>query len=214
MTADPKCDAIALYCDCLTDQSDRQLIERLRQGDNRTASVLYQRFARRLLARLDKDLTDTIKGEFDADRALQAVFRRILQRTTDGLYSIPLSVDLWPMLSVIALSKLRDRSYASDQEDPDSSDPAASCEHDVVGRAIDQLDISQPESFLRLVITEILRLMPPLQRQCVEWRLEGLELAQIANRAGRAKRSVERTLLESRDTLRDLMLENDHVLLH
>lgn len=214
MTADPKCDSIALYCDCLTNQSDRQLIERLRQGDNRTASVLYQRFARRLLSRLDSDVADTIKGEFDADRALQIVFRNSLQRTTDGLYSIPMSADLWPILFVVALSKLRDRSYAPDREDPELGDPAESGELDVVGRAIDQLDLSEPESLLRLVIAETLCLMPPFQRQCLEWRLEGLDVAQIAKRVGRTKRSIERTLLESRDTLRDLMLENDNVLLH
>ncbi len=54
---------------------------------------------------------------------------------------------------------------------------------------------------LELVIDEVLEQLPAGHREIVELRIQGCEVAEIATRAGRAKRSVERVLQEFRKQL-------------
>jgi DNA-directed RNA polymerase specialized sigma24 family protein len=56
---------------------------------------------------------------------------------------------------------------------------------------------------LQLAVQEALEGLPPLAQQTANLRLEGFEVAQIAEKLGRSKRSVERILQGLRDLLRD-----------
>src|SRR5262249_22608170 len=62
---------------------------------------------------------------------------------------------------------------------------------------------------LRLVLDDVLQKLSPSQRQIVELRLEGHEVAEIAQRVSRSKRSVERVLQDFRETLNTLIQEPD-----
>jgi DNA-directed RNA polymerase specialized sigma24 family protein len=54
---------------------------------------------------------------------------------------------------------------------------------------------------LRLVGGEVLAELPPSARLIVERRIEGHEVAEIAEQSGRSKRSVERILRDFRERL-------------
>jgi DNA-directed RNA polymerase specialized sigma24 family protein len=56
---------------------------------------------------------------------------------------------------------------------------------------------------LQLAVQEALEGLPPLARNIANLRLEGFEVAQIAEKLDRSKRSVERVLHGLRDLLRN-----------
>ena len=56
-----------------------------------------------------------------------------------------------------------------------------------------------------MVVDEALERLPPLQREMVQLRIEGYEVAEIADKTGRSKRTVERLLQKSREKLGDLL---------
>ena len=62
---------------------------------------------------------------------------------------------------------------------------------------------------LQLHVEEALGRLPAASRQVVEMRMEEHGVAEIAKHTGRSKRTVERILQESRDALKDLLLESD-----
>ena len=55
---------------------------------------------------------------------------------------------------------------------------------------------------LQMTIDDILGRLPISQRRIVELRIAGFDVAEIAEKTGRARRSVERILQEFRDRLR------------
>jgi len=70
-----------------------------------------------------------------------------------------------------------------------------------VGRSVAQHDLhpavapdDAARKFLELVIDEVTSNLEPTQRQIIELRIAGAEVAEIARQTGRAKRSVERVL--------------------
>jgi RNA polymerase sigma factor (sigma-70 family) len=66
----------------------------------------------------------------------------------------------------------------------------------------------QPAAVLRLVVEEALARLPAGYQEVIELRVEGYDVAEIARRTGRSKRTVERILQESRRSLHDLLSED------
>ena len=62
---------------------------------------------------------------------------------------------------------------------------------------------------LRMTIDELLGPLPAGHREIVELRVAGYEVAEIATKTGRAKRSVERILQEFRESLRGQIHDAD-----
>ena len=58
--------------------------------------------------------------------------------------------------------------------------------------------------FLRLVLDEQMAELPESNRAIVRMRMEGYEVGEIAERAGRSRRTVERVLRDFRDRLAGL----------
>jgi DNA-directed RNA polymerase specialized sigma24 family protein len=63
-------------------------------------------------------------------------------------------------------------------------------------------------TLLQLHVEEALGRLPAASRQVVELRMEEHGVAEIAQQTGRSKRTIERILQESRDTLKDLLLDS------
>jgi RNA polymerase sigma factor (sigma-70 family) len=68
-------------------------------------------------------------------------------------------------------------------------------------------DANDRHSFmvLQLTVEESLAQLPPHQREMLELRIQGHEVAEIARAVGRSKRTVERNLQEVRTRLRTLL---------
>jgi RNA polymerase sigma-70 factor (ECF subfamily) len=188
--------------------SDRSLLRRLRTGQADAPTLLYLRYARRLHGLAETQRSPTLARLVDADDIVQSVFRTFFRRAVQGQYDVPEGEEIWKLLLVIALNKIRALSVHHHAAKRDVRLTAS-------GPAFNRVLGAQPArdeaalSVLRMVIDQALEGLPDAQRRMVELRIEGYEVAEIAESVRRSKRSVERVLQEFRGRLDALLREDD-----
>lgn len=180
--------------------TDESLLRRFQRGENDAATALYLRYAKRLRSLVHAKSGADLASRMDADDVVHSVFRTFFRRAAAGYYSVPPGDELWKLFLVIALNKTRDAGarHRAAKRDVSQTKPLGDCDSGGLGRPDDQ-----SYSVLRMTIDEILSRLPGSQRQIVELRIEGRDVAEISRKSGRAKRSVERILQEFRDRLRE-----------
>jgi len=193
--------------DQATEPSDEQLLRRIRSGDQDAATQLYTRYVTRLRALAQAKCSSTLARRLDADDIVQSVFRMFFQGVRKGFYDVPAGDDLWKLLLVMSLNKIRSKGAYH-----------KAAKRDVrLTNTIDEADGSvenhmasgrQTQGLMEVVVKEALEHLEPRQREMVEMRVQGHEITEIARLTGRSKRTVERNLQEVRDTLRNLLLQD------
>jgi RNA polymerase sigma-70 factor (ECF subfamily) len=175
--------------------TDASLLRRVGDGDEAAAETLYLRYAHRLRA-LAAPRCSGFANRFDADDVVQSVFRAFFQGAKRRAYTVPPGGELWGLLMVLGLNKVR-----------------ALVEHHraekrAVGRTTGDLDrhpvLARDEAaadFLRLVVDEQLTGLPAAHREMVRLRLLGCQVDEISLRTGRSRRTVERVLEEFRSQM-------------
>lgn len=192
----------------VAEASDASLISVFRRGGQDAATQLYFRYAHRLRALVRKQSSTELAQRTEADDIVQSVFRVFFSGAREGLYRIPRGDDLWQLLLVIALNKVRRMGvyHHAEMRDVRRTTP-------LVETARDELKPGHEDEgdrmFLNLAIREALEKLPADYRQLVEMRIEGYEIGEIAAKVGRAKRSVERILQEARKLLATHLQDHD-----
>jgi len=187
--------------------TDRSLMLRYRKGDQDAATELYVRYARKLQSLADNQVSRKLALHVDPDSIVQSVFRTFFRRASQGQYDVANGDDLWKLLLVIALNKIRTRAnfYRADKRDVARTN---SLEHVIHGTPAGNGEQDMAFLVLKMTVDELTAEMPDNQRDIVLLRIEGFEVAEIAQRTGRSKRSVERILQTFRNRLAQL-LESD-----
>jgi RNA polymerase sigma-70 factor (ECF subfamily) len=183
--------------------SDRSLLHRFQQGDADAATQLYLRYAQRLRALTREKCPDDLNSRFDPDDIVQSVFRSFFRVAREGLYEVPDGADLWRLLLVIALNKIRTQGAFQRAA---KRDVRMTCgiDSDQVPAGTRHPDLDAEAAFLRVAADEALERLPEPHRRTAQLRLEGYEVAEIAQKVGRSKRTVERLLQECRHKLGNL----------
>ena len=189
--------------------SDRRLLERFQKGDREAAALLYARYAERLRALTRRKSSSALACRLDPDDIVQSVFRNFFHAAREGGYDIPPGEDLWKLLLVIALNKIRARGtfHRAAKRDVrrtrriDGLDPYTLAKENPYGQSA--------LAFLRLVAEEALAQLPPLQRRIVELRIQGYQVHEIAEQTGRSLRTVERTLQHCRQQLASFLRDHE-----
>lgn len=188
--------------------TDQYLLQRFQQGDREAAAQLYKRYADRLRALTRRKSSAVLACRLDPDDIVQSVFRNFFHSARSGGYDVPPGEDLWKLLLVIALNKIRARATFHRAAKCDvrrtrrieGLDPATLAKENPYGQS--------GRTFLRLVAEEALASLSPLLRRIVELRMEGYQVHEIAQITGRSLRTVERTLQNCRKRLADIL--HDH----
>jgi RNA polymerase sigma-70 factor, ECF subfamily len=187
--------------------SDRSLLRRLQIGQVDASTELYLRYAERLLALASAQSSPDLARRVDAEDIVQSVFRTFFRRASLGHYTVPDGEEIWKLLLVIALNKVRATGAFHRAAKRDIRRTSGG---DVLERAAE----SQPAqdetalSFLRMVIEEFFLGMPEAHRRMIELRIEGHEVNDIAAAVQRSRRSVERVLQDFRHRL-DALIGKD-----
>jgi RNA polymerase sigma-70 factor (ECF subfamily) len=187
--------------------SDRSLLRRLQSGQVDASTELYFRYAERLLALASAQSSPDLARRVDAEDIVQSVFRTFFRRASLGHYIVPDGEEIWKLLLVIALNKVR---AAGAFHRAAKRDVRRTSSGDAFQRAVE----SQPAqdetalSFLHMVIEELLQGMPEAHRRMIELRIEGHEVNDIAGAVQRSRRSVERVLQDFRRRLDALIGED------
>lgn len=194
--------------ECLpaAEPTDHSLLRRYRRGCQDAATQLYLRYAQRLRGLARAQLSPELACRMDEDDIVQSVFGSFFRRAADGYYDVPVGEELWRLFLVIALHKVRSKSAYNRAAKRDIRKTVSGVDDDaVLDRAWE--DDGAAFAFLQLVIEESLQRLTPAQKQMVELRVEGYEVAEIAAKSGRSKRTVERTIQEARKRLGDILEE-------
>lgn len=180
------------------ERSDRSLLVLLRKGEQDAATQLYLRYAQRLRALVRSRCSPGLAQRLEPDDIVQSVFRRFFRHVMKGEYDVPPGEELWGLLLVIALNKVRSeeafhRAARRDLRQDVAADPTAFPSG------------SADTAFLEASVGEALSLLPAPHRQLAELRIAGHDVAEIAASTGRSKRTVERLLQDVRTRLRSLI---------
>lgn len=182
--------------------SDHSLLRRLRSGNEDAATQLYLRYAHRLRALAAKKSSPDLARRVDADEIVQSVFGSFFRGASSGYYDVPVGEELWKLFLVIALNKIRAKGAYHRAAKRDAR----------ITQGAEHLDEAAEDTaalgFLRLTIDEALEQLPEQHRRMVTLRVEGHDVAEIAQQLGRSKRTTERILQEARTKLASLLHED------
>ncbi|MCX7421543.1 MAG: sigma-70 family RNA polymerase sigma factor [Planctomycetia bacterium] len=192
----------------LGDVSDRSLVRRLRTGSQDAATQLYLRYAKRLHALSRAKCSPDLAARVDSDDIVQSVFRTFFRRVGKGEYDVPDGEELWKLFLVIGLNKIQ---TVGTFHRAAKRDVRSSLGGDVLDHAAEAAEETDATSLsvLQMSIDEVLGELSPSHRDIIQLRIEGHEVAAIAEQLGRSKRSVERILQGFREQMAGLIREDE-----
>ncbi len=163
------------------------------------------RYASRLLALARNQTSSHLATRFDPEDVVQSVFRTFFRRATAGLYDVPAGEQLWQLLLVLALNKVRSLAihHRAQKRDAAKTIPIETLHHP------SHVDDGTPMQILTMVVDELLADLTETQRQIVQLRIEGHTIGQIAEQTGRSRRTAERVMQEFRQRLSELIDGDD-----
>jgi RNA polymerase sigma-70 factor (ECF subfamily) len=190
------------------DPSFDRLMSRLRSGDDEAAATVFRRFACRLIALSRDQLQTWMRSKVDPEDVVQSVFRSFFLRFQDGDWHFVNWDSLWGLLTLVTLRKCSNRCAYLCRECRDGRreveavaaiDPAAPWE------PADPTPSPVEAAVLTETVERLLIGLDPPERAIVELSLQGYGAAEIAERLGRAGRSVRRVREQVRKWLESWM---------
>lgn len=189
------------------DLTDQTLLRRLKGGENDAATALYLRYAKRLERLATYQTSDQLANRIDSDEIVQSVFRTFFRRASKGHYDVSDSADLWKLLLVITLNKIRRAAeyHHAEKRDITRTKSFGTEYFDSKSKAVANHDAAY--STLKLTVDEMLANLPPKHQEMIRLRIEGFNLPEVATKTSRTQRTVERVLKSFRDKLLKLVEE-------
>ena len=183
--------------------SDGSLVRRFRLGSQDAAALLHGRYARRLRGLVRARISPAMARRLDDEDIVQSAFGYFFEAVGRDGYDVPVGEELWGLLMVITLYRLRTRSafHLAAKRDVRMTVDVESLDH-----AARETDAGL-SAMMDLTVREALGGLGESQRSVVQMRMDGYEVAEIAAKLGRSKRSVERILKECREVLGRLLEE-------
>lgn len=185
--------------------SDHSLLARASRGSQEAAAQLYRRYADRLLALARARCPQDLARLVDADDIVQSVFRRFFRGVQRGAITLPKDEELWKVLLVITLNRIRTEGAFQHAAKRDVRLTAGAAMDEFPQKKNAERDAAYLT--LRLSIAEALEKLIPAHREIVELRIAGYEVADIARQTRRSQRTIERVLQGFRHALKTLLAE-------
>lgn len=177
----------------LSERTDHSLVRRFRDGEQDAATALYLKYASRLETLAKAQTSPVLTTRFDPEDVVQSVFRTFFRRASAGLYQVPEGDELWQLLLVLALNKIRELAIyhrAKKRDVTRTQDAKVLFQQGGESAANTQSSMH----VLRMVVDEFMNQLPETHREIASLRIEGYQVDEIAARTGRSKRTVERVL--------------------
>jgi RNA polymerase sigma-70 factor, ECF subfamily len=178
--------------------SDGSLIQMCRSGNAMAARKLYLRYAERLRALAAAQCAPELQARFDADDIVQSVFCEFFTGLKECSYDAPEGQQLWGLLFVIALHKIRNQAkrHRAAKRNVGQTRGSDSLENLEAVRT----DEASCE-FLMMLIEDEIRDCSPVNQKIIRMRIESYGIDEIVEETGRSRRTVERVLQEFRHKL-------------
>lgn len=187
--------------------TDNSLVKRLQSGEDDAATALYVRYANRLQRLAKYQTSDELSLRVSSDEIVQTVFRTFFRRASQGQYSVADGEELWKLLLVIALNKIRKLSEFHHAKKRDIRRTNSFDSNFFDTRIQNSDDQDTAHLVLKITVDELLSKLPESHQEVIRLRIEGNSIPEIAQKTERAKRTAERILQEFRQSLLGLVHE-------
>lgn len=185
------------------DAESINLLGRFQAGDNNAAEQIFNRYVSRLIGLAGANMSDRLKRRVDPEDIVQSVYRSFYRRSEAGDFEITKSGDLWRLLAMITVNKVRKKAVFHGRKKRDAKlDLAFNSVFD--GGSVDSFleDPAVDEAAVALdELSDFMSTLADKQRLVLELKLQGLELAEIATKAKRSERTIRRILEELETSL-------------
>lgn len=171
-----------------------QLLARWSGGDQDAAQVLFDRYAHRLAALAEKNLSHKLAARVDGQDIVQSVFRTFFQRSARGDFQIHDSVEIWQLLVTITLAKVRSEARRHTAAKRDVEAEVHGTIHEWLPQAMQTEPGPAEAAALVDEIESILNGLPDDYAQILSLRLEGRSRSEIAETIGVTRQTVSRVL--------------------
>ena len=184
--------------------SDHSLLGQYRLGSQNAAHELYRRYSHRLRALARAQMSAELAGRVEVDDIVQSVFGSFFRGVNGALYDVPKGEELWKLLLVIALHKIRNQGT---YHQAGKRDVRRTVSTDETLDAVSNKEDGAASAFMKMVLDEALSQLPTTHRRMVELRMEGHTVEEIAAQTKRAKRTIERLLQQARSKLDKILAQ-------
>jgi len=184
--------------------TDTWLMRRIRVGDQTAAAELYRRYACQVRSLARTRSSSDLARLVDEEDITQSVFADFFFGARQGQYQVPAGTDIWRILLVIALNKIRAKGrfhHAARRDTRKTVGDKTIDDRVHVERAADRM----ARAYIQIAFEETIELLPPVHKQIVLLRMEGFEVAEISTKVECSKRSVERALHEFREIMEEVL---------
>lgn len=184
----------------ISDVSDQALVLAIRNGDESSASELYNRYARRAFGLVRAQMSNWLATVTEPDDIVQSVFKSVFRGVTSGKYEAPEGNTLWSLIAVIAVRKTtcRARHHSAAIRDSKRNVP-------LEPSGGSELATTYDCQGLELDLRETLESLSESDQRVLVARIQGHSVEEIADTIGRTTRTVERSLQRIREKLADLV---------
>jgi RNA polymerase sigma factor (sigma-70 family) len=173
------------------DEPSAILLEQWRKGEQQAATVLFDRYAERLIALAASRLPERLTPLVGAEDVVQSVFKSFFDAAGKGRYLLQDQGDLWRLLVAITRHKL------CDQVNRQAAQKRGGLQTGPFGLLVDPLTADPSPSEAAVLTEELQQLMNGLatqQRLILELWLQGKKWDDIAEVIGCSQRTVRRVL--------------------
>jgi RNA polymerase sigma-70 factor (ECF subfamily) len=195
------------------EQRFRQLMDQLQAGDQSTAGLIVNRYARRLIGLAAARLPAPVRTKEDPEDAVQSAFKSFFARQKKGEFQPEDWDELSTLLTYLTVCKVdrRIRRYLADKRDVRrEAAPAAGADGEAVNWEAEAPDPTPAEAAMMTeTLRELMAKLDPADQQVLGMRLQGYTAAEIAAAVGRSERTVFRVLDAIRDHLRRKLAASD-----
>lgn len=187
------------------EDSFHELAIRLTNRDDEAAQEVVARFLNRLVGFARRQLSSQLQQKVDPEDVAQSALKSYFFRQQDGRLKPADWDELWRVLAVITLRKCRRQAEYFGAQVRQVSKEIASDDFAPAGR-----EPTPQEAFhLSELVQELLATFEPAEREMLSLRLQGYQIQEIAEQAGRTERTVNRVLQRARLRLQRILGEDD-----
>jgi len=195
----------------IEDRSNTDLLQLWKQGDQRAAQILVDRYMTRLTALARSRLSQKLSRRIDAEDVVLSAWRSFFVAARHSRLHVPDDDNLWPLLVTLAIRKLQRQAQRHQAE-------CRSIEQEISFESADawqEIASSEPTPEHAAQLTQdietLMMRLDSVDREILTLRLQGEELEAIAIEVKCSERSVRRAMQRIRTQLAEYfrLLQSD-----
>jgi RNA polymerase sigma-70 factor (ECF subfamily) len=182
--------------------SFKDVMNRLRAGDQSAAREIFQRFVGQLVRLAREKFNGVLRHRIDPEDVVQSAYKSFFLRYGEGQFEVRDWGNLWGLLTLITLRKCVDRVEYHRAEKRDVRREAAAHQgsegSEPWWEAVARDPTPEEATLLIEAVEVLLRSLDEAERPILQMSLQGFTTQDIANHLNRPERSVRRV----RETIR------------